>query len=84
MKAGGLLTMHSELAYTTVNLHELIDGHSREMNLRLLPEGTILIRAQFFDETPLFGLPLADVCIREVRMGWFRETCLAFDDYLGA
>ena len=66
VKAGGLLSQTVELGSTSTSVHDLIDGARHDLVLRLLPEGTISVRLQLFDESPLFGLPLADVCAREV------------------
>ena len=53
------------LATGSVSLHDLLDGQKHDITVSLLPAGTIALRLQFFDESCLFGLPIADVCARE-------------------
>ena len=66
IKAAHRLTHSSVLAQCSINLHDLVDGKKQEMVVAMLPRGYLAIRIQFFDESCLFGLPLADVCTREV------------------
>eukprot|EP00730_Choanoeca_flexa_P001893 TRINITY_DN10829_c0_g1_i2.p1 TRINITY_DN10829_c0_g1~~TRINITY_DN10829_c0_g1_i2.p1 ORF type:complete len:687 (+),score=138.30 TRINITY_DN10829_c0_g1_i2:119-2179(+) len=55
------------LAQTSLDLHVLIDGSQRVLELPLDPEGTLHMTAVFQDASNLFGLPLVDVCRREQR-----------------
>ena len=50
----------------SVSLHDLLDGKKHDITVSLLPKGTLALRLQFFDESCLFGLPIHDVCSREV------------------
>ena len=56
----------SILGVGSVSLHDLLDGAKHDITVSLLPAGTVNLRLQFFDESCLFGLPLVDVCAREV------------------
>ena len=66
IKVAHRLTHSSVLAQGSINLHDLVDGKKQEMVVAMLPRGYLAIRIQFFDESCLFGLPLADVCTREL------------------
>eukprot|EP00045_Choanoeca_perplexa_P016342 m.219388 g.219388 ORF g.219388 m.219388 type:complete len:680 (+) comp17232_c0_seq3:135-2174(+) len=55
------------IAFTSLDLHQLIDGTEHNLELPLEPEGTLYLSVVFQDASNLFGLPLADVCRREQR-----------------
>jgi Ca2+-dependent lipid-binding protein len=66
VRSKAILTSGVLIGSGSVNLHDLLDGHKHDIAVSLLPQGSVALRLQFIDESCLFGLPLADVCAREV------------------